>query len=146
MAEAPTRVSSGITLRPGRVLIVDDDRHVGDALTLLLSDENHVVLEHRAALALARLLRGERYDVVLCDLMMPEMSGIELYDRLADALPEEAGRIVFMTGGRYVPLVQAFLERVPNMCLEKPFHVPSLRALIERRMRASIEPRRSGGT
>jgi CheY-like chemotaxis protein len=100
-----------------------------------LGDDNQITCVTEASEALERLQRGERYDVVLCDLMMPAMDGIEFHRCLSEALPDEAGRIVFITGGATTARVEAFLNRVPNLFLEKPVEVGGLRALIERRIR-----------
>jgi CheY-like chemotaxis protein len=127
---------SGTRLRPARVLIIDHDTYVAKALALLLSDMSEVVVEGRSPHALKRLLAGERYDVVLCDVMMPEMNGMQLYLRLRPVLPQEAARLVFMTGGEYRTELRAFLDGVPNTCIEKPFDMPALRDLIERRVRS----------
>ncbi|MGO9835632.1 MAG: response regulator [Polyangiaceae bacterium] len=125
--------------RPGRILVVDDEASLGEALQRLLSDENEVVVVHDATSALARLAggkRGERFDVVLCDLMMPIMDGIELHRRLSLTCPEEAERMVFMTGGAMTARVEAFFRRVPNLLLDKPIDLDGLHALIERRVGA----------
>jgi DNA-binding response OmpR family regulator len=128
---------SGIRRRPGRILIIDDERLLGKALCACLSDENETVFEPDAAAALARLSRGERYDVVLCDVMMPGIDGMELYLRLAAANPEMARRVVFMTAGVLDERVASFLDRVSNLVLVKPFDTGALRALIERRVMGS---------
>jgi CheY-like chemotaxis protein len=132
----PTTRSGTRVRRPGRILVVDDEPSLGEALNRLLSDENEVVVVHDATSALARLAGGERYDVVLCDLMMPVMDGIELHRRLSLTCPEEAKRMVFMTGGAMTARVEAFFRRVPNLLLDKPIDLDGLRALIERRVGA----------
>jgi CheY-like chemotaxis protein len=130
----PTTRSGTRVRRPGRILVVDDEPSLGEALNRLLSDENEVVVVGDAAAALARLEGGERYDVVLCDLMMPVMDGIELHRCLSLTCPAEAGRMVFMTGGAMTARVEAFFRRVPNLLLDKPIDLDGLRALIERRV------------
>jgi len=115
--------------------VIDDEPLLGDALRRTLSREHQVVVVTGAAEALDRLLRGERYDVVLCDLMMPGMDGIELHRRLSEALPHEADRMVFITGGALTSRVQSFFARVPNLLLDKPVDIDGLCALIERRVR-----------
>jgi len=129
------RSVSGTRRRPGRVLIVDDEPLVAKAVERVLADKNEVVIAADAADALARLEAGERYDVVLCDLMMPVMDGIELHRRLRASLPGEADRIVFFTGGALTARVEWFFRQVPNVLLEKPIDVEGLHALIERRVR-----------
>ncbi|MGH7434560.1 MAG: response regulator [Polyangiaceae bacterium] len=145
MANASTS-PSGTRARPGRVLVVDDEPLLGDALRRVLSSESEVVVVTEAADALGRLERGERYDVVLCDLMMPAMDGIELHRRLSVTLPREAERIVFVTGGAITSRVDAFFRGVANLLLEKPIDIDDLRALIERRVRGvPDDPRRAAG-
>jgi len=127
-------IQSGIRRRPGRILIIDDERLVGRSLCLCLSDENEVLFESDAAVGLGRLLAGERFDVVLCDVMMPGIDGVEFYSRLAETMPEVASRIIFMSGGFLSERVRLFFDRVPNLLLMKPFETDALRAYIEWRM------------
>lgn len=136
MPSIPTTSQSATHVRPGRILIVDDEPSLSKALSRLLSDENEVVVVGGAAAALARLEGGERYDVVLCDLMMPLMDGIELHRRLSLTCPEETERMVFMTGGAMTARVETFFRRVPNLLLDKPIDIDGLRALIQRRVGA----------
>jgi CheY-like chemotaxis protein len=121
------------------VLVVDDEWSLGAALRKILSDENEVVVVTQAASALARMEAGERFDVVLCDLMMPVMDGIEFHRRLSSILPEEARRIVFVTGGAITARVEFFFRRESNLLLEKPLDVDGLRALIRRRVRGNAD-------
>src|SRR5579871_6605916 len=104
------RPPSGTRLRPGRVLVIDDQYLFGQTLKMTL-DEHHVVVETEAAAALERFARGERFDLILCDLMMPWMDGIEFHRRLSLTLPHEANRIVFISGGAETGRVQAFFLR-----------------------------------
>ena len=81
--------------------------------------------------ALDRIKSGHHFDVVLCDLMMPEMTGMDLHAELLRTDPNQAARLVFMTGGAFTPSAREFLDRVPNAHVEKPFDLPSLRAIIQ---------------
>jgi ligand-binding sensor domain-containing protein/signal transduction histidine kinase/CheY-like chemotaxis protein len=112
----------------GRVLIVDDDPLVSAALrrTLAREHEVEVVVSSRRALELLLSREGD-YDVILCDLMMPEMTGMELHAQLEAEKPEQAQRMVFITGGAYTPTAKAFLERVSHPRVEKPFEPEQLR-------------------
>jgi signal transduction histidine kinase len=128
-ATAP--VPSGLPAhRRGRVLVVDDDAIVGRAVARVLERDNEVVALDDPAEALRRITAHEQFDVVLCDLMMPEMTGMELYDRVRETAPEQAERVVFLTGGVFTAESRAFLERVPNACVEKPFQSDQLRAIV----------------
>jgi CheY-like chemotaxis protein len=125
---------SGPRASRARVLVVDDEPLIGRGLRRLLSDRDEVVAVTSATAALTRLQRGERYDLVLCDLMMPGMDGIEFHRRLSSSLPEEASRVVFITGGAVTARVESFFRRVQNVLLPKPIDFDTLRALIERRV------------
>ena len=137
----PIAASQRETASPGRelpaqhgvrALLVDDEESVGRALALLLAPETEVIAVTRADEALARIRRGERYDVILCDLMMPDVGGVELYERLATSSPEHASRIVFMTGGAFTPQTREFLDRLGSPYLAKPFSEVQLRLAIQR--------------
>ena len=144
MPQEPIRPPSGTRPRPGRVLVIDDEPLLGEAVARALSRENQIIVVRDAAEAVARLQRGERYDVVLCDLMMPVMDGIDFHRHVAVTLPDEAERIVFITGGALTVRVDSFFRRVPNLLLEKPIDLEGLRALIERRVRGGSPSPRDG--
>jgi signal transduction histidine kinase/CheY-like chemotaxis protein len=132
MEKAPKAapVQSGDAVR-GRVLIVDDDPLVSAALrrTITREHEVEVVVSARRALELLTSPAGD-YDVILCDLMMPEMTGMELHAQLEVSAPARARRMVFVTGGAYTPAAKAFLERVSNPRVEKPFEPERLRTQV----------------
>ena len=133
------RVDTARPGRRGRVLVVDDEVMIGTAIRRTLSSEHDVTPLTSAREALDRILADERYDVVLCDLMMPVMSGMELYDELVKAAPEQAKRVIFLTGGAFTPKGQAFLDQVPNPRLDKPFDNQALRAIVRDRVRWNAE-------
>ncbi len=121
----------------GRVLVIDDDVTFATSLRRLLAGEHTVVVMNSGRVALDVLRRGERFDAILCDLMMPEMTGGELHAELSAIDRDLADRIIFITGGAFSPASQRFLERVPNLCLEKPCNIKDLRAAIRQRISAS---------
>jgi two-component system NtrC family sensor kinase len=112
------------------VLVVDDEAEVGAAVARILGKEHDVVTVTRGAAAL-ELLEDRTFDVILCDIMMPEMTGMELYERIVATSPDVARRIVFMTGGTFGSGVHEFLSRVPNERIDKPFDRVRLRALVD---------------
>jgi CheY-like chemotaxis protein len=124
--------------RHGHVLIVDDEIAFANSLRRLLSNEHAVSIVANGREALARVHEGERYDVILCDLMMPEMTGSDLYAALSETAPDQANRIIFITGGAFSPSSQVFLERVPNACFEKPCDIQKLRSAIRQQI-ASVQ-------
>lgn len=131
-APAPTPTPA---LRRGQILVVDDDTLTARAIVRTLSDDHDIVAVSTAQQALERLAAGDRYDVVLCDLMMPQMTGMDLHGVFVKVAPDQAARMVFMTGGAFTQRARAFLEEVPNVCVEKPFSAVNLRSLINDRLR-----------
>ncbi len=130
--EATLRVAPvrSVAPRRGRLLVVDDEPMIGMAIRRTLQREHEVVTLTSAREALTRILGGERFDVILCDVMMPEMSGMELHEELTRRAPELADRMVFLTGGAFTPQAREFLARVKNQRREKPFSAQELRDLV----------------
>jgi PAS domain S-box-containing protein len=122
-----------------RVLVVDDERLVGESLRRALAREHDVTVLASGQEALAAILGGARFDVIFCDLMMPAMTGMELHARLAEAAADQVSRMVFITGGAFTPAARAFLDEVSNERIEKPFEVQNVRAVV-RRFQAIREP------
>jgi PAS domain S-box-containing protein len=118
----------------GRVLVIDDDSAMANVVGLVLSEDHEVEVLTSARQALKRLREGERYDAIVCDIMMPEMGGIDFHAELARLVPELAAEVIFMTGGAFTVRAREFLDRVPNARLEKPFDSASLRAVVARQV------------
>jgi len=119
-----------------RVLIVDDELTLLSSLRRALAGDVDVELARSAEQAIEVLSRDDRFDVVLCDIMMPEVSGIELFERVAQTYPHVRDRFVFMTGGTPTATTQEFIERTGLPYLEKPFDMRQLTMLL-RRVKAS---------
>jgi nitrogen-specific signal transduction histidine kinase/CheY-like chemotaxis protein len=115
------RHPAGPPVRPARVLVIDDDKVLGNAFRMTPSREFDVRVVSSGAEALEVLADDGTFDFVFCDLMMPEMSGMDVFADLSRRQPEVAEKVLFMTGGVYTPEVRAFISRVPNRCLQKPF-------------------------
>jgi PAS domain S-box-containing protein len=114
-----------------RVLIIDDDPQVAKLLRLSLEHECDVEMFTSGTLALDHLVGGATYDLVFCDLMMGELSGMRLYEELRRRAPGRERTVVFMTGGVYDSAVSDFLAGIPNDCVDKPFDI---RAEVHRRL------------
>ncbi len=120
------------------VLVVDDDELVSRALRRVLRG-HEVTSTQDGAKALELLLDGDDYfHIVLCDLMMPLMSGRELYEQLAAAAPEACERLVFMTGGTAGPEDRDFTHVVGAKVIDKPFDSASVRALVQDALRRAV--------
>ncbi len=120
-----------------RVLVVDDEAMLGAAVERMVRGRHELERETSARAALVRIEAGERWDVILCDLMMPEMTGMELYEAVLERAPEQARSFLFMTGGAFTARARAFLDAVPQPRLDKPFGREELELLFaELRRRA----------
>jgi CheY-like chemotaxis protein/two-component sensor histidine kinase len=129
---APPSVSPAA--RRGRILLVDDEEVVIRVLTRILSQGNEVVSMLGAKEALALCEAGEKFDLILCDLMMPIMTGMELYHELVRVAPEQADRMIFVTGGAFTEKARTFLSATLKEHIEKPFNAANLRAIVNRYM------------
>jgi signal transduction histidine kinase len=118
-----------------RVMVVDDDPLVARSVARALGPTHEVVTVSSAADAVARLEQREPWDVLVCDLMMPEMTGMDLYEHVAAVDPALAGRFVFVTGGAFTPRARDFLDRTASPCVEKPFEPRHLREVVQRTAR-----------
>ena len=103
----PPSVSAAV--RRARVLVIDDEPKIGEVITALLSARHDVVAVQDAQRAFDLLDRGQTFDVVLCDLMMPNIGGPEVFEAFA-RWPAMLPALIFMTGGAFSDEATAFLE------------------------------------
>jgi PAS domain S-box-containing protein len=104
-----------------RVLVVDDEQPVANTMRELLALHHEVVVATSGREALALIRSGAEFDVIFCDLMMPGMSGVDLYQQLRQQRPGLERKMVFMTGGAFTTRAAEFLATVDNRRIEKPF-------------------------
>jgi len=128
----PERDSDGAR---GRVLVIDDNSMVLHSAGQGLRREHDLTLLDRAPKAVELIKRGERFDVILCDLMMPEMTGMEFSAWLERHDPRQAEKVIFLTGGAFTHEAQAFLDAKARQHFEKPFDLWQLRHLVQRSIR-----------
>jgi CheY-like chemotaxis protein len=114
-----------------RVLVVDDEPMVLRVLSQLLGRHYHVAAADGVEQAIAAL-SDEKFDVVLCDMMMLDGTGAEVYAWAHDHAPEMVQRIVFMTGGTFTPKAREFLAKVSAPHIVKPFQLAELQAVLSR--------------
>lgn len=118
----------------GRVLVVDDELRVLNVLGRMLRPAHDVVLAHGAQRALEQIRSGASFDVIVCDVLMPEINGIEFYQKLSALAPELGSRVIFLSGGVNTELAAEFFQTVPNMALQKPPSRLDLLAAVERQL------------
>jgi signal transduction histidine kinase/ActR/RegA family two-component response regulator len=128
----PDRAAPGAPRR--RILVVDDEPLIGTVIERTLGGEFDIVAVGGSRQALELLARGERFDLVFSDLLMPGMTGMDLLHELERLHPALASKVVFLTGGAFTEAARAFLARPGVECVEKPFDIEALRGAIARRL------------
>lgn len=124
----PTPIPHPEPPEPLLILVIDDEPQIGMLLTWAL-EPHRVEVATNGREGLERL-RTDTPDVIICDLMMPLVTGMMLHATLAQERPELLERLVFVTGGAYTEDARAFVERDDVRCLEKPFRVSEVQALV----------------
>ncbi len=118
-----------------RLLIIDDEPRLLQTYALLLADAHDVVLAQGGRNALELLEQDQTFDVVLCDLQMPEVDGVAVFDRVRQLAPALAQKVIFSSGGVVQERIKRFLEQNAVPLLAKPVREETLLAAIAR-MRA----------
>jgi CheY-like chemotaxis protein len=132
MDPQPDSASSGV--RRGRVLIIDDERLVLKTLARFFEPEHDTVTTTSASEALTIVAEQGPFDLIFCDLMMPNTSGMKFLSMLRDKAPELVDRVIFMTGGAFDDEAQRFLDSVQNAHVAKPFDLHAVRNLVRQRI------------
>jgi CheY-like chemotaxis protein len=117
-----------------RILAIDDEALLLKAYQRMLSNHHDVEIKLGGREALRLFGQDRAFDVVLCDLQMPEMSGIELFATVQQQWPELASKFIFITGGAFSPEARRFLENPSVICINKPFQIRELMDLIDARL------------
>jgi DNA-binding NtrC family response regulator len=115
--------------------VIDDERSIRMALSRFFTRRGWLVDEASdGAAGLERLVAadGSKYAIIISDLKMPGLSGIELHDRLASSHPRILERIVFSTGDVASPEAKGFVERSRCTILQKPFELATLDEIVAR--------------
>lgn len=119
--------------RRRRVLVVDDETLLARSIELQLQDEHDIEVVGSGHSALEKLRSETRYDLVLCDMMLPDISGMDVFEQARAFANGSHERFVFMTGGSFSPRVFKFLRDNEVPCLEKPFTAEQLKEVIDPR-------------
>ncbi len=118
-----------------RVLIIDDDPRGAASLAMLLADHRTSIASSHEALS--RILSGERFDAIVCDVLMDKIDGVDLHRRISSEDPDLARRIIFLTGDAFICRSQQFLASVPNRHIQKPFDPETLLDIVDEVARSS---------
>ncbi len=141
LALAPAAETSARDAAPGRpakILLVDDDPLVQNSIRRTLERHHDVVIVGSGSRA-SSILESEKFDIVLCDLIMPGMTGMQLFETIRARDPEQARRFVFLTGGTSSPEARSFLLGVDNARAYKPLGADEIIRLIAKCLRQFAE-------
>ena len=130
-AAEPVKVASG---RRARVLVVDDEPLFAEAAGRLLAREHDVDVVNGGHAALRRIQEGQRYDVIVCDLMMPDLTGMALHDSLRISAPEQRDCMILLTGGAFTDAAREFIANTDLPTVEKAFATEQLLPAVRSRL------------
>ncbi|HET7789862.1 MAG TPA: ATP-binding protein [Gemmatimonadales bacterium] len=128
-SRAPAEPAAGFNV-PLRLLVVDDEPHILHYMRATLESWGHSVAVAGDGVDAIERAVSEPFDVIICDLRMPQLGGREMYERLAQEHPQVAERIIFATGDTVRGDTQHFLERIGRPVLHKPFTLAELRRVL----------------
>jgi PAS domain S-box-containing protein len=118
--------------RRHRVLLVDDEPQVAHTMERLLRRDYDITVALCGREAIEHILRGARFDAIVTDVMMPNMTGIELTEELQRVAPDQAQRLIFLSGGAFTAQTHERLHELGAPQLEKPVTAKELRACVQR--------------
>jgi signal transduction histidine kinase/GAF domain-containing protein/ActR/RegA family two-component response regulator len=113
----------------GRVLLVDDEPAIRKTMARMLR-EHETVQAANGTEARKILEQDSAFDLILCDMMMPDFSGMDLHQWLIQTHPRLAKNFIFITGGAFTPHARQYLSEVENLRLKKPFDVKNFRKIV----------------
>ncbi|MGC4090944.1 MAG: ATP-binding protein [Polyangiaceae bacterium] len=122
--------SSESRSKRSRILVIDDEPLLGQTLTYAFAGRHDLVLATSGREAIRRLSEDASYDLVLCDLMMPDVSGPKVFEVVEQEHPQLVSRFAFMTGGAFTERAQDFLERYEGRRIDKPFTIGEIEQLL----------------
>jgi len=133
VTEAPVPAPTA-PARRASILVIDDEPMIVRLVAKVLQTDHDVTITTRARDALDLITSGQRFDLIFCDLMMPEMSGMDFHEMLHQVAPDQVPRVVFLSGGAFTTRAQRFLMENDTTMIEKPFDVLELQAFVSTRM------------
>ena len=113
-----------------RILVIDDEELLGQTIQFGLEDRYSVELVTSGREGLQSLLTGANFDLILCDLSLPDLSGAQIYQRICLEKPELQPRFVVMTGGAMTSESRQFLSNYQGRLLNKPFTLSQVESLV----------------
>lgn len=124
----PTPISTAVIGVVHSVLLIEDEMTLRTTISRFLRGQGYTVDLASNGRAALDLLQVHRYDVILLDLRMSGMTGEEVYQTIETAYPEQAGKVLFMTGDLHSETASRFVRRTGRPVLAKPFTLADLTA------------------
>jgi len=125
-------VDAPALVRRPRVMLVDDEPMIAQTIERLLRRDYDITIASCGRDALAHVTGGARFDAIVSDVMMPNMTGIEMLEELRRTAPEQAARVIFLSGGAFTAQTRERLDLLGAPQLEKPVTAKELRACVLR--------------
>ncbi|WP_224361761.1 hybrid sensor histidine kinase/response regulator [Hyalangium versicolor] len=125
-----TPMSAARASRPKRVLVIDDEPGIAAVFKRIIGRSHEVVVVQSGREALALLERDDKFDRIFCDLMMADLTGMDVYEALSSRRQNCLDRFVFMTGGSFTERARTFLQTMPFPRIDKPFDPEHIRTLV----------------
>jgi two-component system NtrC family sensor kinase len=119
------------TANASRILIVDDEPVILDLLFEILEDLGHSIDTASNGMEATRKIKNGHYDLVLTDVRMPQMNGIDLYREIIAVRPDLEHKVIFISGDLVNPRTLEFLAEVGAPTLPKPLDIDKVTQLVE---------------
>jgi CheY-like chemotaxis protein len=117
--------------------VVDDEPLVVDLLISILEGIGHKVDTAQNGLEAYGKIRAQTYDLIITDIRMPQMNGMDLYRRLLDRLPAMKSRVLFITGDLIDHETIRFLRETGARALAKPLQIEDVATAVQDLLRSS---------
>ena len=118
-----------------RALVVEDEVALGEAVADALTDEGFRVDRTLDGAEALERLRERHYDVIICDLKMPKVDGMALFEEVSSTMPQIARRLIFVTGDVAGTEAERFLEDSGCRWVPKPFRLRDLMQVAKETLR-----------
>jgi len=120
--------------RRGRILVVDDELGMCQLVDRMLCRDHEVTTTTEPRRAIDLIRDGARFDLIIADVMMPVMNGVEVHAAIASIDADSAARLTFFTASVLSPDLERRLGALPNTVLRKPVSVSAMRAFVRGRI------------